>query len=155
MHLSLFRFRFRSLLRIALLSSFCLFTACATINYDQQADQQITALTQQINLQYLSWESQARSNGPVAYDAKFYDTVEASLATLEMRMTASQDASSAKLTQLFQNLMQQLENERKFHQEHALDAAYCHAERLLINTQLAVLTTYELSLKNSAGSKAK
>jgi hypothetical protein len=123
---------------------------CATINYDQQADQQLTSLVQAINQQYITWENQAiSSKQKVQYDSKFYDQIESGIASLEVRMEASQDVSTPKLTSAFNQLFAEVESERNQHKQYPLDAPYCHAERLILNVQLAALLTYELSLKGN------
>jgi hypothetical protein len=67
--------------------------SCASVNYDDQADKQLTDITQEVNQQFITWEDQAKSKA-VAYDAKYYDKLEADLKTLEMRMEASQDPAT-------------------------------------------------------------
>ena len=90
-------------------------SACGSVNYDDQADQQLTAITSESNLQFTTWISQTKAGTPVAYDPKFYDKVEADVKTLEIRMEASQDAATQKLIPVFQSLVDQFENLRKFH----------------------------------------
>jgi hypothetical protein len=130
--------------------------ACATISYDQQADQQITNLTQEISLQLITWANQAAdSKTPVPYAATFYDKAEADIATLQIRMEASQDPANTKLASIFDSLRDQLEKMRALHEkQNKLSAAFLRAELDLLNVQLATLTTFELSLKASQSSSS-
>jgi hypothetical protein len=136
----------------SILASFLL-AACATVAYDDQADQQLTALSQELNLQFITWESQLEAQTPTAvpYDAAFYNKVEADITTLEIRMEASQSEATDKLVPVFQSLAQQVENLRNLHQKQGQfkDAAFLHAEQNLLNVQIASLLTFELSLKPS------
>jgi hypothetical protein len=128
--------------------------ACATVSYDQVADQQLTAVTQEVTQQFTTWMSQAREGkSPVAYDAKFYDKVEADILTLQIRMEASQDPATSKLVPIFSSLNAQLEQVRTLHQkQNKLDASFLTAELDLLSVQLATLTTFELSLKGGQSS---
>jgi hypothetical protein len=128
--------------------------ACASVSYDQQADQQITGVTQEITLQLLTWANQAaEGKTPVTYDAAFYNKAEADIATLRIRMEASQDPATAKLATIFSSLNDQLETLRSLHQkQNNLSATFLRAELDLLNVQLATLTTFELSLKGTQSS---
>ena len=130
--------------------------ACGTVNYDQQADQQITAITQEINLQLLTWAHQidATPSKPAAYDTKFYDKVEADLTTLQIRLEASQDPATQKIVQNLNDLLTQVEQIRQLHmaQKTFNNSAFLRAELDAINAQLSILTTFELSLKPSTAS---
>ena len=130
-----------------------LLAGCATINYDPQADKSLSTITHEINQQLIVWQHQAGTKQypkPVRYDPKFYDHVEADIATLEIRMEATQDFATQKVVGIFKSLNEQLEGMRDIHKkQNNLTASYLHAERLILNEQLAVLTTFELSLKNS------
>jgi hypothetical protein len=66
-------------------------------------------------------------------------------------MEASQDPATQNLIGVFENLSQQVEDLRNFHMRHeALPAQFFHAEREVLDAQLASLITFELSLKPSA-----
>jgi len=124
---------------------------CTTVNYDSQADQQITSITTEFNQQMLSWESQAGATPPIpaTYDAKFYDKLEADITTLRIRLMASQDAASNLIVGDISTLQDDVEKLRQFHikQKQFAVASFIEAERREINVQFAVLTTFELSLK--------
>lgn len=131
-----------------------LMTACATVTYDAQADRQLTALTQEINFQFITWENQlnAPRPTPVTYNAKFYDKVETNITTLEIRMEAAQTTATNKLAGIFQSLYKQVEVFRKFQLKHGpfkrkADAPFFHAEQDLLNVQIAPILTFELSIK--------
>lgn len=129
---------------------------CGTVNYDDQADQQLTSITQEINLQFLTWAHQidATPPKPAGYDAKFYDKVEADITTLQIRMEASQDPATQKIVGIFSSLLDQIEQIRQLHmaQKTFNNSAFLRAELDLLNAQLSVLTTFELSLKPSQAS---
>jgi hypothetical protein len=128
-------------------------TGCATASYDQQADQQITSITKDVTLQFVTWENQAKEKKPVAYDATFYNKAEADISTLEMRMEASQDPATSKLIDIFKSLTDQLEAVRALHKrQNNLSEVFAHAELQLLSVQLATLTTFELSLKGGQSS---
>jgi hypothetical protein len=129
-----------------------LICSCGAVNYDAQADQQLTTLTQETNQQFITWESQAIAKTPVVYDTKFYDKVEADIKTLEIRMEASQDPATQNLISVFDSLNSQIESLRALHmkQKSFNDAPFLKAESDLINVQLAALITFELSLKSNA-----
>jgi hypothetical protein len=132
-----------------------LLSGCSTVNYDSQADQQITTITQEINLQLTTWELQAETT-PVAYDTSFYDKTESDISTLEIRMESVQSPATDKLVGYFESLNNQLETMRSLHKppKPPLPSTYFHAERLYLDQELAPLTTFELSLKNSSSSSA-
>ncbi|WP_321900102.1 hypothetical protein [Paraburkholderia heleia] len=130
-------------------------SGCSTVNYDSQADQQLTTITQEINLQLTTWEHQAEKT-PVAYDTSFYDKTESDISSLEIRMESVQSPATDKLVSYFESLNNQLEEMRSQHKKPApLPTTYFHAERLILDEQLAVLTTFELSLKNSSSSNTE
>jgi hypothetical protein len=130
--------------------------ACATVSYDPIADQQLTSVTQEVAEQFTTWTSQARTGkNPVAYDAKFYDKVEADILTLQIRMEASQNPATARLIPIFGSLNDQLDRVRALHRkQNDLDAPFLTAELDLLCVQLATLTTFELSLKGAQSSGA-
>jgi hypothetical protein len=137
---------------VALLA-FVQLSACATVNYDTEADKQLTSLSEEINLQLITWENQidADPSVPVPYDAKFYNKAEADVTSLEIRMESSQSTATDKLVDVFSSLVAQLEELRKLHQK---EKAFSHAEFLrgeqgILNSQIAALMTFELSLKPS------
>ena len=127
-------------------------TGCATISYDAQADQQITALTQYSNEELFTWESKAKdSSTPVTYKPDFYDKFSANATTLELRMEATQDESTERLMEIFTDIQRQIDSMRALHKdENTLSAPYIKAQRTLLNVKLSILTTYELSLKGKA-----
>jgi hypothetical protein len=136
------------------ISSVCgpilILSGCASVNYDDQADSQLTSITQEVNQQFITWENQSKAKA-APYDPTFYNKLEADLQTLEIRMEASQDPATQNLIPVFDSLNQQVENLRQLHQtEKTLPAEFFHAERQLLDAQLAALITYELSLKPSA-----
>ena len=54
------------------------------------------------------------------------------------------------LVPIFKSLSEQVEGMRNLHKKNGhLSSAYLHAERMLLNVQIATLTTFELSLKGS------
>ena len=126
-----------------------LLCSCASVNYDEQADKQLTDITQEVNQQFITWEDQAKTKS-VPYDSKYYDKLEADVKTLEMRMEASQDPATQNLIPVFDSLSKQVEDLRQFHIHHsALPPEFFHTERELLDAQLAALITFELSLKPS------
>lgn len=131
-----------------------LLNGCGAVNYDEQADQQLTSITQETNQQFTTWESQAAAKTPVVYDTKFYDKVEADLKTLEIRMEASQDPATQNLVPVFASLIDQIDQLRKLHiaQKTFADVPFLQAESDLLNAQFAALITFELSLKPNAAS---
>ncbi len=136
--------------------------SCGSVNYDDEADKQLTTITQETNQQFATWESQAQAKSPVVYDTKFYDKVEADIKTLEIRMEASQDAATQHLIPVFDSLNNQVEQLRNFHmtQKAFSDAEFLHGEQDILDAQLAALITFELSLKpnavtGSSGSKTQ
>lgn len=132
------------------LSLLLLSAGCATVSYDQQADQQITSVTQEVNLQLLTWAEQAESGKAVPYDTSFYDKSEADISTLQIRMEASQDPATQKLIDIFKSLTSQIEELRGLHKkQNNLSGPFFRAELQLLSVQLATLTTFELSLKGS------
>jgi hypothetical protein len=130
--------------------------ACGAVTYDDQADTQLTALTQALNLQFLTWANQVEGTPPkpAAYDASFYDKTEAAIMTLQIRMEASQDKATQTLIPIFRSLYSQVEQLRQLHikQKTFADGPFLRAELDELNAQLAVLLTFELSLKPSATS---
>ncbi|HEY4940240.1 MAG TPA: hypothetical protein VII56_02335 [Rhizomicrobium sp.] len=128
-------------------------TGCSTVDYDAQADQQLTTISQEVNQQFVTWESEASPATPVAYDTKFYDKVEADVKTLEIRMEASQDTSTRTLIPVFDSLNTQFEGLRTVHKAMTAshggfrDAPFLHSVQDNFNSQIASLLTYELSLK--------
>ena len=140
-------------MKTLILSAIVLLSSCATVNYDQQADQQLSALSQEITLQFITWANQVEESppSPVPYDAKFYDKVQADITALEIRMQASQSAATDKISGVFTSLFDQIQSVRKLHQKHGSftqgDAAFLHAELDVLNAQIAPLMTFELSLK--------
>ncbi len=83
--------------KLTLVSCFLLtLVGCASVNYDDQADTELTNITQEVNQQFITWEDQAKSK-PVAYDAKYYDKLVAYIKTVEIRMEASQDPATQNL----------------------------------------------------------
>jgi hypothetical protein len=139
---------------VAILLSICLLIlgGCATIDYDQTADTQLTSLTQEIELQLTTWANQAEADkSTVKYDPKFYDKVEADISTLQIRMEATQNKVTNELVGIYKSLRDQLEAMRKLHEKQDyLDAAFLRAELDILNVQIATLTTYELSLKGTS-----
>lgn len=131
---------------VALLITIAL-AGCGTVTYDDQADQMLTSITKETNQQFIAWENKAKEG--VAYDATFYDKVEADVKTLEIRMEASQDPATSTLIPVFDSLYNQYENFRIYHRTNSplSQASFFEGERQLLNVQLASLITFELSLK--------
>jgi uncharacterized protein YceK len=149
------RYRQRIFTSCLLLGVLLILGGCGSVNYDDQADQQLTSITQESNQQFTTWESQAAAGTPVTYDKTFYDKIEADIKTLEIRMEASQDVATQNLIPVFSSLLDQLEQLRTLHikQKKFSDTAFLTAESNLLNVQFAALVTYELSLKpNTVGS---
>jgi hypothetical protein len=129
---------------------------CASApQYDQTTDAAIGNLQKEVDSQLVQWISDQRENtdaskkdASYAQNEKFYDKVDTDLTSLELRMEAVPDASSSKLTKFFDALYQQINNVRDVHQKQGnLSAVAITATRNQLNTQFAVLITYELSLK--------
>jgi hypothetical protein len=116
-------------------------SGCATVNYDAEADKQLTTLSQEINLELITWANQIDSPTPkpAAYDAKFYDKVEADLTTLEIRMGSSQSEATDKVMGVVQSLLEQIEGLRRRHEQQKTltDAEFLRAEQQLLNVQIA------------------
>ncbi|MCK4133210.1 hypothetical protein QN078_10440 [Ralstonia nicotianae] len=125
---------------------------CATVTYDPQADQQLTTLTQDINSQLSNWAITSESTKKsIPFDPSFYSKVESQVATLEIRMEATQDPASVKIAGIFNDISDQIDKVRILHQkQNNLSSVFVRAQLRLINAQLAALTTYELSLKGAA-----
>ncbi|MEN2473127.1 hypothetical protein [Burkholderia sp. GS2Y] len=132
-----------------------LLSSCSTVNYDQQADQQITSLTQEINLQFITWKNQVESRKLIPYDTKFYDKVQSDIAVLQIRMEAPQDTADQKIASTISSISDQIQAVRNTHKsQNNLSLAFIQAELNLLNAQLASLTTFELSLKSSQSSSS-
>ena len=143
----------------ALLWLTCLALAgCAAVSYDAEADKQLTSLSQEINLQLITWANQLEASTPttVAYDPKFYNKAEADLTALKIRLQATQSAATDQASAVCQSLLGQVEDLRKLHEKEKAftSAEFLRAEQQLLNSQLAALLTFELSLKPGQSTSA-
>jgi hypothetical protein len=138
------------------LAAALLIAACATVpQYDQTTDANITSLQKEVDSQLVQWITYARigdadSLKKSSYSASidFYNKVDTDLTSLELRMEAVPDPSTAKLPLIFENFRTQINNLRTTHQKDTnLSAITYTALRNQLNAQFAVLLTFELSLK--------
>jgi hypothetical protein len=122
--------------------------ACASPQYDSQADTSISSLQKEIHSQIDAWIS--GTNPAYSDNVKFYNTVDTDLSSLEIRMEATPDPSSANLPTVFSNLKTELASMQSVHKKQSrLSSFYLHATQNLFDAQFAVLLTYELSLKTT------
>lgn len=144
---------------------------CASVpQYDAVTDAAVTALQREVDGRLVALQSAAEriaagsTAGVPDTDAQqilsyaangaFYDTVEADLTALELRMEAVQDPSTANLPQHFQTIRTMLANLRQLHRaQNGLGARAIGITRLQMNAQFATLITYELALKGVAAPK--
>ena len=114
--------------------------ACASPQYDSKADTAIGALQSNLHGQIDGWISKSK---PATYD-----TVDTDLKSLELRMEATPDPSTANLPIVFSNLSTEITNLKNTHkQSGTLSEFFLRATQQQLDAQFAALLTYELSLK--------
>lgn len=140
------------LLQIVLLFPILLiFYGCAAPQYDVKADTAIGDLQSKIHGQINSWISKDKSLS-YASNKGFYDIADTDIKSLEIRMEATQDPSTANLPTVFSNLSTQMSEMRELHMEkNTLSEYYLRPQQAYIDSVFAALLTYELSLKSGGG----
>lgn len=140
----------------AILVGSILLSACATLpQYDATTDSDISALQKEIDAKLVQWISYSRAadatiaqKGSYQANTDFYSKVDTDLTSLELRMEAVADKSTAKLPQFFENMRAQMKNLQDAHKaDSTLKEIVITPVRDQLNAQFAVLLTYELSLK--------
>jgi hypothetical protein len=148
-----------------------LLVSCAP-TYDAIADQMLADTQKQadeglIKLQYFSMTIDSLAHSTNANDIKtladdktkasypsnteFYADLQASIQTLEIRMTATPDLSTTKLTNAFTQLESNVETIRALHaSQNILGAAYLKDARQILDQQFKALTVYELTIKSGS-----
>lgn len=124
---------------------------CAAPQYDGKADTAIGDLQSKIHGQIAGWISNAK---PATYvkNKEFYDQIDTDLKSLEIRMEATPDRSTANLPVYFANLNSEILILKDLHKKHdALSEPFLRATQQDIDSQFAALLTYELSLKTGSG----
>ncbi len=143
-------------LRAAALCLPLLILSCAPPpQYDQQTDAQLTALQKEVDSRIVQFISDGRAGdaaslkqGGYAQNIDWYNNVDSDMTSVEMRMEAIPDPSTANLPAFFDNLRTELAAVRKDHQAKGnLSPIVWIVTRSQLNAQFAVLLTYELSLK--------
>lgn len=128
-----------------------LLAACAAPQYDSKADSSISDLQSKLHRAINGWIS-GSTKAAYADNIGFYDDVDTSLKSLELRMEATPDASTANLPIYFNNLRTEISNLRATHKEYGTLSSYAlKATQSQLDSQFAVLLTYELSLKTAGG----
>jgi hypothetical protein len=128
-----------------------LLVACAAPQYDSKADTSISDLQSKLHRAIDGWIS-GSTKAAYADNIAFYDDVDTSLKGLELRMEATPDASTANLPIYFSNLRTEISNLRATHKEYGALSPYAlKATQSQLDSQFAVLLTYELSLKTVGG----
>jgi hypothetical protein len=123
--------------------------------YDATTDARLSALQQNVDEEFVTLISLARSKTTEAKNLSafdkavpFYNKVDTDLTSLELRMEAVTDPSTAKLPIFFSTLHREFDEIRDKHEkEGVLDEGFLKYTRAQMNAQFAVLLTYELSLK--------
>jgi hypothetical protein len=126
-----------------------LLCSCAAPQYDSKADAAISDLQSKLHGQIDGWISKSK---PASYtkNVAFYDGVDTDLKSLELRMEATPDPSTANLPIIFSNLSNQITTLRKTHEETGTPTEFfLLATQQQLDAQFAALLTYELSLKTS------
>lgn len=137
-----------------------LVAGCAAPLYDEQTDQEITAVQREVDswlvtLTALSSRHDKASIDKASYaqNSDYYDKIDSDLTILRTRMLASPDPSAAKLAPIFDNLAATITDLRKVHEaQDRISAAALVATRNQLNAQFSILLTYELALKKGAAS---
>lgn len=125
--------------------------ACTAPQYDSKADTSISDLQSKLHRTIDGWIS-GSTDPTFNKNIAFYDDVDSSLKGLELRMEATPDASTANLPVYFSNLRTQLSNLRATHKEYGTLSEFAlRATQNQLDSQFAVLLTYELSLKTVGG----
>jgi len=154
-------FRYRKLsvvLVIGLLVSGCV----SAPQYDATTDSDISSLQNEIDSELVQWTSLAQAGDAAslqkqsyAQNTSFYDKVDSDLETLELRLEAVQDPSTANMPQYFSNIRAQIANLKALHEKNNnLDALTLKGIRPTMNLNFAILLTYELSLKGVASNNS-
>jgi len=137
-----------------LIVSFIAFLICSCTTapqYDAKADTDIGNLQSKLHLRINNWISGSK---PVTWsndNISFYDDIDNMLKSLEIRMEATPDPSTANLPIVFSNLSAEITSLKTLHmQQGKLSEAYLRAKQQQLDAQFAALFTYELSLKTAA-----
>jgi hypothetical protein len=142
----------------------CVLSSCASPpQYDAQTDTQLTNLQKEVDSKIVTFISDERLGDPASLkdasytlNVKWYNQVDTDLETVELRMEAVPDPSTANLPQIFNNIRTALiVNVQTAHQKKGnLGIVDWTATRNQLNVQFAVLLTYELSLKSVGASSS-
>jgi hypothetical protein len=140
----------------------CLAACASAPQYDDTANTQLTNLQKEVDSQIVRFISDARQNtaeslkdASYAQNIKWYNSVDTDTTSLELRMEAVIDPSTANLPTFFDNLRSQMSNIQTAHQAHTnLPAVFWTVVRNQLNVQFAALITYELSLKGTSSSSS-
>jgi hypothetical protein len=155
------------------LAALAVIAACAP-TYDETTDKQIMSVQQETDAGFVrliglarrieslrnltdptSQKELAEARAKASYEANadFYDSVDADLTSLQLRMTSTPDLSTTKLDASFKALWDNLNDIRQFHSEHGfIGAQALTSARVAINQQFKTFMQYELNLKS--GNKA-
>jgi hypothetical protein len=131
---------------------------CAAPSYDDDAYKKLTNLQSEVDLQIQKNIRGAGTDGDYTQKTTtdWYSTVNSDLDTLENQMEGSGDPSTANLPVIFQNMRIQLDNLEVVHKTHGrLPPTFWSLSENQLNSQFAVLITYELSLKNGGAAATK
>jgi hypothetical protein len=137
--------------------------ACVSApQYDDTANTELTNLQKEVDSQIVQFISDARQNtadslkdSSYTQNIKWYNSVDTDTTSLELRMEAVIDPSTANLPTIFDNLRTQMSNIQAVHQAHTnLPVIFWTPIRNQLNVQFAALMTYELSLKGTSSSSS-
>jgi hypothetical protein len=122
------------------------------VSYDDVADQDISSVTKEIDDQLQAWITQASDKKPVAYNADQFTKIKGDLMALKNRLASSPDQPTRDMAARVQSIYDQFE---AFRVQVAKDSPVASpqffvGEEMLLDPQLQVLHTYELSLKSGA-----
>jgi hypothetical protein len=126
---------------------------CA-VNYDQNIDQQVTAITQEGDQQLATWENELVAHQTITYDSSSYSKIQGDLQALETRLANSPDFETKHLASIVTSQITLWNNIRDTQIKSGLVYDYLTIQGRLFNYNMGLLTLYELSLKGGASTSS-
>jgi hypothetical protein len=128
-------------------------SGCA-VSYDQNTDQQVTAITQEGDQQLATWENMLAAHQTISYDASAYSKIQGDLQTLEIRLASSPDFETSHLASIVASQITLWNNIRDTQIKNPFVYDYLNAQAGLFNYNMGLLTLYELSLKSGTSTSS-
>ena len=143
-------------LRIVSLVSGCTLLALSacTVAYDENTDEQVTSVTQEGNEQIATWKNMLAADQAIAFDAGSYSKIEGDLQALESRLASAPDTETRNLAPIAASQVTLWTNIRDTQLAHGFVSDYLTIQENLFTYNMGLLTLYELSLKEGAGTGA-